>query len=288
MGRYFAMDRDRRWDRTAKAYFALTEDKGNLYKTVEEAVNDSYSVGKQDEFIEPAIITDPNGKPISKITDNDAVVFFNFRIDRPRQLASAFILEDFSKASSSFGFDPYLVEYTKKHEEEKPQIEATTFDRGVKLNNLCFVTMTQYSKAFQDAGAHVAFEPEVVGMTLGRVVSEAGLTQLRMSESEKERFVTFYFNGQKEGEYTGEQRVIIPSPKVATYDKKPEMSARELTDDLIRRIADQSNTYSFILLNFANADMVGHTGSIGAAVTACEVIDECLGKIATTVLAKLR
>ncbi len=283
MGRYWAMDRDKRWDRTAKAYFALTKGKGNLYKTVEEAINDSYSTGVQDEFIEPALMADESGNPLALIKDNDSVVFFNFRIDRPRQLTSAFVLTDFSKASSSFGFDPYQVQYTKKHEEPKTKAEGT-FDRGTKLANLSFVTMTQYSKPLEEAGALVAFSPEVVGMTLGRVISEAGLTQLRMSESEKERFVTFYFNGQQEIEYTGERRVIIPSPKVATYDKKPEMSAKELTNDLIKRLSNQSNDYSFILINFANADMVGHTGSIGAVVTACEVIDECLGKLATAVL----
>ncbi len=277
MGRYFAMDRDRRWDRTAKAYFALTKGQGNLFKTVEEAINDSYSLGKQDEFVEPAIITDALGIPLSLIKDNDAVIFFNFRIDRPRQLTSAFVMDNFSNVSPTFGFDPNEYQY-------KPKI-ATTFDRGQKLTNLYFVTMTEYSKPLADAGAHVAFTPEVVGMTLGRVVSEAGLTQLRMSESEKERFVTFYFNGQQEIEYSGEQRVIIPSPKVATYDKKPEMSARELTKSLIERISDQSSNYSFVLVNFANADMVGHTGSIGAAVTACDVVDECIGKLATSVLA---
>ncbi|CAN5321223.1 2,3-bisphosphoglycerate-independent phosphoglycerate mutase [soil metagenome] len=284
MGRYWAMDRDRRWDRTEKAYLALTKGEGHLYKTVEEIINDSYSEGKQDEFIEPSLIA-PNGIPIALIKENDSVIFFNFRIDRPRQLTSVFVLNDFSKANSSFGFDPYQVNFTKKHQEEIKPEQNIVFNRGEKIKNLYFATMTQYSKILEDDGANVAFPPEIVTMPLGRVVSEAGFTQLRMAESEKERFVTFYFNGQSEITYIGEQRIIIPSPKVATYDKKPEMSARELTETLTKQLSDPGNTNKFILLNFANADMVGHTGSIGAAVTACEVIDECLGKLASFISA---
>lgn len=283
MGRYWAMDRDGRWDRTEKAYFALTKGTGGLFKSVDEIINDSYSQGKQDEFIEPALVTDAAGKPVGLIKENDSVIFFNFRIDRPRQLTSAFLVDDFSNAD--FGFDPYLIKYTKKHEDGKTA-PSGTFERGPKLNNICFVMMTEYSKVLAAAsGAKVAFPPELVSMPLGRAISEAGLTQLRMSESEKERFVTFYFNGQQEIQYQGERRIIIPSPKVATYDKKPEMSAREMTDTLIKEMTDSGN-YSFILVNYANADMVGHTGSIGAAVTACEVIDECVGKVANTALSR--
>lgn len=284
MGRYYAMDRDHRWERTARAYMALTRGEGQLVRTPDEAINNSYDEGKLDEFIEPSLVSDPMGKPIALIKDNDAVVFFNFRIDRPRQLTSAFVMKDFSGTSFNFGFDPYLIKYTKKHQDEAPQAPPT-FDRGNPLNNLYFVMMTEYGKPLADAGAKVAYPPEVVGMTLGRVVSEAGLTQLRMAESEKERFVTFYFNGQQEIEYTGERRIIVPSPKVPTYDKKPEMSAHELTESLLKQLKDPANNYSFILVNFANADMVGHTGSIGAAVTACEVLDECLGKLSNFVLA---
>jgi 2,3-bisphosphoglycerate-independent phosphoglycerate mutase len=275
MGRYYAMDRDRRWNRTEKAYLALTKGIGNFYKSIDEAINDSYSVGKQDEFIEPALICDKAGKPVGLIKNNDAVVFFNFRVDRPRQLTAAFVLDDFSKANESFGFDPY--------QEGKSPVDLPTFDRGPKLTNLYFVTMTQYSKTLQDAGVKVAFEPELVDTTLGRVVSDAGLMQLRVAESEKERFVTFYFNGQRELPYPGEQRIIIPSPNIATYDKKPEMAARELTEALIKNLSE-ANNYSFILVNFANADMVGHTGSIGATVKAAEVLDECLAKIASFIL----
>lgn len=283
MGRYWAMDRDRRWDRTAKAYFALTKGQGNLYKTIEEAINTSYDEGKQDEFIEPSLITNSEGTPIASIKDNDSVIFFNFRIDRPRQLTSAFVSSDLKK--TDFGFDPYLVKYAKKHELSDGTENPFVFERGTLLKNLYFVMMTQYSKQLEADGAKVAYPPEIVTSPLGRVISEAGLTQLRMSESEKERFVTFYFNGQNEIAYPGESRIIVPSPKVPTYDKKPEMSARELTTTLIKELSNQSNSYSFILVNYANADMVGHTGSIGAAVTACQVIDECLGKLANIVLA---
>ena len=158
------------------------------------------------------------------------------------------------------------------------------FERGLKLKNLFFVTMTEYEKQIVEAGGKVAFPPENVKIPLGRVISEAGFRQLRASESEKERFVTFYFNGQQEAPFDGEDRVIVPSPKVATYDLKPEMSARELTDAVLIKLRDIGD-YKFILINFANADMVGHTGSIGATVKACDVIDECLEKLASWILA---
>lgn len=282
MGRYWAMDRDLRWDRTAKAYFALTKGQGHLVKTPEEAIEMSYAQGKTDEFIEPSIITKADGTPITLIKDNDAVVFFNFRIDRPRQLSRAFVFQDFTKANLNFGYDPYLVKYAKKHEIELHPVQEP-FERGPQIQNLFFVTMTEYGKTLD--GAKVAFPPETVDMPLGRVIAEAQKKQLRVSESEKERFVTFYFNGQQETAFEGEDRFITPSPKVATYDLKPEMSARELTDSLLAKIREANQVYSFILVNFANPDMVGHTGSIGPAVKACEVVDECVGKIANTVLA---
>lgn len=284
MGRYWAMDRDMRWDRTSKAYFALTKGQGNLVKTPEEAIDMSYSQGKTDEFIEPAIITDAAGLPISLIKENDSVIFFNFRIDRPRQLSWSFIYEDFSKANTSFGFDPYAVKYQKSHLAQPVQSLPEPFVRGPRISNLFFVTMTEYGKPLVDAGAKVAFPPEIVKLPLGRVISEAGYKQLRVSESEKERFVTFYFNGQQEIAYPGEDRLTIPSQKVATYDLKPEMSAREITDEVLQRLKDFPD-YKFVLVNYANADMVGHTGSIGAAAKACQVVDECLGKLSQWVLA---
>lgn len=282
MGRYWAMDRDLRWDRTAKAYLALSKGQGLLVKTPEEAIDMSYAEGRTDEFIEPAIITKADGTPVTLIKDNDAVVFFNFRIDRPRQLSRAFVFPDFTKANLNFGYDPYLVKYAKKHEIELHPVQEP-FERGPMIQNLFFVTMTEYGKTLD--GAKVAFPPETVDMPLGRVIAEAQKEQLRVSESEKERFVTFYFNGQQETAFEGEDRFITPSPKVATYDLKPEMSAREMTDSLLAKLREVNHEYSFILVNFANPDMVAHTGSIGPAVKACEVVDECVGKIANTVLA---
>lgn len=285
MGRYWAMDRDLRWDRTAKAYFALTKGVGHLVKTPEEAIDASYAEGKTDEFIEPALITSPEGKPIGLINPNDSVIFFNFRIDRPRQLSRAFVLTDFSSANKAPDFDPYLIKYQKTHLSQVQQTTTPTFDRGPKLENLYFVTMTEYGKPMVEAGAKVAFPPEIVKIPLGRVISEAGFRQLRASESEKERFVTFYFNGMLESGFEGEEKLIVSSPKIATYDLQPEMSARELTERVLGKLRDQLGTYKFVLINFANADMVGHTGSIGAAAKACEVVDECLGKLANFILA---
>jgi len=284
MGRYWAMDRDMRWERTAKAYFALTKGAGQLVKTPEEGVDASYAEGKTDEFIEPCVMTDANGRPLGLIKDNDSVVFFNFRIDRPRQLSRAFVFEDFSKANLPVGFDPYLVKYQKTHLTQPLKDVGEPFVRGPRLNNLYFATMTEYEKAIVEADAKVAFPPEVVKLPLGLVVSQAGYKQLRVSESEKERFVTFYFNGQQEVAFEGEDRLIVPSPKVATYDLKPEMSAREVTEKLLQKLKE-SPDYKFVLLNFANPDMVAHTGNIGAAAMACEVVDDCLGKLSDWVLA---
>ena len=284
MGRYWAMDRDRRWDRTAKAYFALTKGQGNLVKTPEEAIQMSYQTGKTDEFIEPSLITDSSGNPLSLIKENDSIIFFNFRVDRPRQLTAAFIVDDFSDQSLSLEFDPYLEKYEKTHLISKVDNYQKVFERGEKINNLYFATMTEYSNSLVKAGAKVAFAPEKIEIPLGRIISEAGLKQLRLAESEKERFVTYYFNGLKEIAFEGEERKIIPSPDVPTYDLKPEMSAYEITNKFIELVKGESS-YSFILINFANPDMVGHTGNIAPAIKAIETVDDCIGKISNTVLA---
>jgi len=283
MGRYWAMDRDLRWERTAKAYFALTKGEGHLVKTPEEAVEMSYSQGKTDEFIEPALMTDNKGAPLSLIKEGDSVVFFNFRIDRPRQLSRAFVFEEFSKEGLKVEeYDPYLVDYAKKHTvQELPQQKP--FERGPRIKNLFFVTMTEYSKPLVDNGARAAFPPDVIPMPLGRVLAEAGKKQLRITESEKERFVGFYFNGGQQA-FPDEERFIVPSPKVATYDLKPEMSAKQITEAVLNYFQTRLD-YSFILINFPNADMVGHTGNLKPAIVACEVVDECLGKIASYILA---
>ena len=284
MGRYWSMDRDMRWDRTAKAYFALVKGEGHLFKTPEEAIDSSYSEGKTDEFIEPSIICDSSGKPLATIKEGDSVIFFNFRIDRPRQLARAFTFTDFSKANLPVGFDPYLEKYKKGNKTVNALSQTEPFKRGPKLNNLYFATMTQYEKSIVESGGKVAFGTESVKIPIGAVIADAGYNQLRVAETEKERFVTFYFNGQQESAFDREDRIIIPSPKVATYDLKPEMSSREITQSLLENIKTPGK-YQFVLINYASPDMVGHTGSIGPAVKAAEVVDECVGKLLDFVLA---
>ncbi|MCX8008141.1 MAG: 2,3-bisphosphoglycerate-independent phosphoglycerate mutase [Patescibacteria group bacterium] len=278
MGRYYAMDRDRRWDRTEKAYDALTSMIPHQAKTPEEAIQRAYDKGITDEFIEPVIILDEHGAPYPRISENDAVIFFNFRIDRPRQLTKAFVLPDF-ETHSSHTFDPYTVKYYHKHIIEEDS-RLKPFTRKIVIKELFFVTMTEYER---NLPVIVAYPPLVFKSPLGRVLSDYGLRQLRIAETEKERFVTYYFNGMREDPFPGEDRLIVPSAKVATYDLKPEMSAYEITEKLLDRL--DLDVYSFILVNFANADMVGHTGNIPAAVKACEVLDECLSKIVPAVLA---
>lgn len=272
MGRYYAMDRDFRWDRTAKAYLCLTRGEGKKANSVDVAISQSYSANKTDEFIEPTLI-DPEGI----IKPGDVVIFYNFRIDRPRQLTKAFVLPNFEETANHIGFDPYAVKYTAKHIEDistKPQ----PFTRGPQISNLYFVTMTEYE---QNLPVQVAFPPQVVEYPLGRVISDTGLRQFRLAESEKERFVTYYFNGQREQPFPGEDRQIVPSPKVPTYDKKPEMSALEVTQTAISKI--QSGSYDLIIINYANPDMVGHTGNLKATIKACEVVDTCLGDLSRNI-----
>lgn len=282
MGRYWAMDRDQRWDRTAKAYFALTKGQGRLVKTPEEAIDISYTEGKTDEFIPPSLITDESGSPIATIKDNDAVVFFNFRIDRPRQLSKAFIFDDFSKAPVAFDFDPYKVNYEKTHLVKEAPVAQLPFERGPMLKNLYFATMSEYSKTLKEAGAKAAFPPEIVEAPIGAAVSSAGLRQLRITESEKERFVTFHFNGLREPAFAQEERIIIASPKVSTYDQAPEMSSRQITETLLAKL--ENDNYKFVVVNFPNPDMVGHTGNIDAAIKGIEAVDIAVGKLANFVL----
>lgn len=278
MGRYWSMDRDQRWERTEKAYFALTKGIGNLVNSPEEAIDNSYSEGKTDEFIEPSLIVGDNKKPIALISKNDSVIFFNFRIDRPRQLSKAFILKDFSKAQINYDYDPYLIKYSKSHLPKDVKVNTIPFNRGIYIENLLFITMTEYSKQLIDNGAKVAFSPEIVQMPLSALISLAELRQLKITESEKERFVTFYFNGLREKPYSMEDRIIIPSPKIPTYDQKPEMSSFELTQTLLNKLSTME--YKFILVNYPNPDIVGHTGNIGATVKAIETVDDCIGKLA--------
>nr|Q46D52.1 RecName: Full=2,3-bisphosphoglycerate-independent phosphoglycerate mutase 1; Short=BPG-independent PGAM 1; Short=Phosphoglyceromutase 1; Short=iPGM 1 [Methanosarcina barkeri str. Fusaro] len=246
-GRYYAMDRDKRWDRTKLAYDALTMGVAP-YKTpdAETAVSEAYKRGETDEFVKPTVITDSEGKPEAVIKDNDSIIFFNFRPDRARQLTWAFVNKDFENFPR----------------EKHPKVY--------------YVCMAQYDETLD---LPIAFPPEELENVLGEVLSKQGLAQLRIAETEKYAHVTFFLNGGQEKCYEGEDRCLIPSPKIATYDLKPEMSAYEVTEEVIGRI--RSGKYDVIVLNFANMDMVGHTGIFEAAVKAVEAVDSCVGKIAT-------
>lgn len=272
-GRYFAMDRDHRWERTQKAYDLLTQGIGEQITSIKDTIKQSYDKGITDEFIEPLVV-DKNGL----VKDHDGVIFFNFRIDRPRQLTKALVLTNFEEVKiTKTAFDPYAEKYGL-HQYHRPD-GTTTFKRNKVLKDLFFVTMTEYEK---NLPVQLAFPPDIVKIPLARILSENGLRQFHIAETEKERFVTYYFNGQREEAFPGEDRVEIPSPKVATYDQKPEMSAYEVTKELILRLKGQF--YDFIIINLANPDMVGHTGVLAAGIKACEVVDECLGKIVEVVI----
>lgn len=249
-GRYYAMDRDNRWERVQLAYNAIVLGEGETATSAVEAIEKSYHDEKTDEFVLPCVIEE-DGHPISKVKSGDSVVFFNFRPDRARELTRAINDREFA------GF------------------ERETLD-------LTFVTMTQYDKTLE--GVEVAFKPQTLVNTLGEYVSSKGLQQLRIAETEKYAHVTFFFNGGVEKENEGEERKVIPSPKVATYDLKPEMSAFEVTEELINKLDEDK--YDMIILNFANPDMVGHTGVVEAAVKAIEAVDTCLGKVVDKVLEK--
>ncbi len=246
VGRYFAMDRDRRWDRTKKAWDAIVLGKGErMDLSPAQAVAAKYKEGKTDEFMPPLIFAYADEQ---RIRDEDCVLFFNFRADRARQLSQAFLLENFDG-----------------------------FDRGV-WPKVHYVTLTQYDATYRSP---YIFAPENLVHILGEVVSAAGKKQLRIAETEKYPHVTYFFNGGVERAFAGEDRQIVPSPKVATYDLQPEMSARVVTDEVCARMAQ----YNLIILNFANPDMVGHTGVVAAGVKAVETIDECVARIIPKLLA---
>lgn len=243
-GRYYAMDRDKRWDRTQLAYEALTLGVGNTGGSAIEIINKSYADELTDEFVVPSVIMNKN-KPVAVVDEGDSIIFFNFRPDRARQLTRAFVDEDFEG-----------------------------FERKKKVNTH-YVCMTQYDKTIENV--EIIYKPQSYTNTLGEYISSLGMKQLRIAETEKYAHVTFFFNGGVEKPNEGEDRVLIPSPKVATYDLKPEMSAIEVKNEVINRI--KSGVYDLIVLNFANTDMVGHTGDFNAAVKAIEIVDACLGEI---------
>ncbi|MFC4322412.1 2,3-bisphosphoglycerate-independent phosphoglycerate mutase [Litchfieldia salsa] len=252
-GRYYSMDRDKRWDRVEKAYRAMVYGEGPTYKSALETVEDSYSNGIHDEFVLPSVITKEDGSPVATISSDDAVIFYNFRPDRAIQISNVFTNEDFR-----------------------------SFERGEKHpTNLLFVCLTHFSETVK---GYVAFKPTNLDNTLGEVLSQNGLTQLRIAETEKYPHVTFFMSGGREAPFPGEERILIDSPKVATYDLQPEMSAYEVTEALLKEI--EADKHDAIILNFANPDMVGHSGMLEPTIKAIETVDECLGKIVDAINAK--
>ncbi len=249
MGRYYAMDRDKRWDRVKLAYDAMVLGEGLKAASAREAVTESYARKEFDEFVKPTVIV-RDGKPVAVIEKNDSIIFFNFRPDRAREITRAFT-----------------------------DVEFDGFERAKGYFPVHFVCMTQYDKTIQNVT--VAFKPENIVNSFGEYISKLGYKQLRIAETEKYAHVTFFFNGGVETVFEGEDRVLIPSPKVPTYDMKPEMSAYEVADEVVERI--KSKKYDVIILNFANPDMVGHTGDFNAAKAAIEAVDRCVGKVVEAV-----
>jgi len=243
-GRYYSMDRDNRWARTRKAYNGLVHRRGKKFDSAVMVVQESYKDNINDEFVVPAIVKIKDEKK-GRIKTGDTIIFFNFRPDRTRQLTRALIEPGFSR-----------------------------FDRGEKPPEVYFVSMTQYDKKYN---CKVAFLPQMINNTLGEIISANGLRQLRIAETEKYAHVTFFFNGGVEKPYSGEDRVLISSPDVATYNLKPEMSAFEVTDKVINLIKNEK--YDLIILNYANPDMVAHTGFIDSAIKAVETVDSCVGRV---------
>src|SRR6185312_10523410 len=254
-GRYYAMDRDNRWDRIARVYWAMTRGEGARAVDPVKAIADSYERKVTDEFIEPVALVE-NDDPVALVEDGDSVIYFNFRSDRGRELTKAFVLPELP-----------------------PQAEGK-FDRGPQLADLVFVTMTEYESGLP---VEVAFPADNVTEPLAKLLSDRGLRQSHTAETEKYAHVTFFFNGGREAPYPGEDRLLVPSPKVATYDLKPEMSSVELTDEAVERI--RSGTYDVIIMNYANADMVGHTGSMEATIKAVEAVDAGVGRVVEATLA---
>lgn len=244
-GRYYAMDRDRRWERVDKAFRAMVAAEGVQAQDPLKALEASYAAGVTDEFVKPAVITDADGSPVGRIRDGDAVVFFNFRADRAREMTRALN-------------DPDLAELS----------------RSLAPRNLHYVTMTEYDRNY---AYPVIVPPQFPDRILGELCAERGWRNLRVAETEKYPHVTYFFNGGREKPYAGEDREMVPSPKVATYDLQPEMSAAGVCDKVVRGI--DSGSFELIVVNFANGDMVGHAGVLEAAVRACETVDGCLGQI---------
>mgnify|MGYP000868059251 FL=1 len=250
VGRYYAMDRDKRWERIKKAYDLVVKGIGTHSKNAVESIKQSYKNNVTDEFIDPIIMVDDNDKPLATIKENDVVIFFNFRTDRGRELTETLSQKDF-------------------HEQNMHKLD------------LYYVTLTNYDETYQNV--KVVYNKDNITETLGEVIEKAGKKQIRIAETEKYPHVTFFFSGGRELPFEGESRILKNSPKVATYDLKPEMSAYELADALVPEL--NKGEVDFVCLNFANGDMVGHTGVMEAAIKACEAVDKCVEKVVTTALA---
>ena len=249
MGRYFGMDRNNNWDRMKKAYDAIVNGIGEKSDNIYATIINSYKTDVTDEFIAPTVMIDKDGEAIGKVQENDAIIFFNFRPDRARQLTRCFV-------------DPTFDKFEVK-----------------KFNNLYFATFTEYDI---DLKTHVAFPEISVQYPLARILAENNLTQLHIAETEKYAHATYFFNGGTEHPYRGEDRVVVPSPNVATFDQMPEMSALGVTTKILEAL--DADKYDFIIVNFANLDMVGHTGNLEATIHATEIVDECIGRIVKKIL----
>jgi len=254
-GRYYAMDRDNRWDRTGITYFAMTRAEGQQANSAIEAIQQAYDKKITDEFILPTVIME-DGRPVAVVKAGDALIHYNFRPDRARQLTKAFVLQELP-----------------------PQAEGK-FNRGPRIPDLQYVMMTEYEEGLDAA---VAYRADEVEMPLARVISDAGLRQFHTAETEKYAHVTYFINGRRETPFPGEDRVLVPSPKVPTYDLQPEMSAAGITDTAIEHI--RSGHYDLVIMNYANADMVGHTGDIAATIKGVEAVDSGVGRIVEATLA---
>jgi 2,3-bisphosphoglycerate-independent phosphoglycerate mutase len=249
-GRYYAMDRDKRWERVKLAYDALVNCKGGSGNSAMQIVEKSYAENTTDEFIKPSVVLDSSGRPLAAIAEGDVVICFNFRTDRCREITEVLTQRDIP-------------------------------EQGMKKLSLDYTTMTEYDHHFKNV--HVMFENDDLKMTMGEVVAKNMLTQIRIAETEKYPHVTFFFSGGREREFEGEKRIMIPSPKVATYDLQPEMSANGVTDAIIPEINHKNA--NFICLNYANADMVGHTGDFQAVIKAVETVDHCVERVVSAALA---
>jgi 2,3-bisphosphoglycerate-independent phosphoglycerate mutase len=244
IGRYYTMDRDKRWERVREGYELMVSGKGKPCTDVLKAIKDSYNDGVTDEFIKPVIMVDEKGEPLGIVREGDVFICFNFRTDRLRQITTVLTQKDMP-------------------------------EQGMKTIPLYYLTLTTYDESF--SGVHVVFDKQNVSNTMGEVISNAGHKQIRIAETEKYAHVTFFFNGGREEEFRGEKRILISSPKVATYDLKPEMSAFEVTDAIVAELKEA--TADFVCLNFANGDMVGHTGVYEAIQKAIETVDSCVGRV---------